>query len=73
MGQEVVEKKHDLCRSGVGTLLYLTKHSRPDITNAVRKLSKSMDGVSKLKLRELRRVAKFVLDTQDLGCVLCQP
>ena len=33
-------------RSGVGTLLYLTKHSRPDITNPVRELSKSMDGAS---------------------------
>ena len=26
-----------------------------------------MDGASKLQLRELRRVAKFVLDTKDLG------
>ena len=26
-----------------------------------------MDGASKLQLRELRRVAEFVLDTQDLG------
>ena len=34
--------------SGVGTLLYLTKHSRPDIANAVCELSKSMDGASKL-------------------------
>ena len=24
-------------------MLYLTKHSRPDITNAVRELSKTMD------------------------------
>ena len=58
-------------RSVVGTLLYLTKHSRPDITNAVRELSKSMDGASKLQLRELRRVEKFVLDTKDLGlCIV---
>ena len=50
-------------------MLYLTpaKHSRPDITNAVRELSKSMDGASKLQLREPRRVAKFVLETKDLG------
>ena len=26
-----------------------------------------MDGASKLQLRVLRRVAKFVLDTKDLG------
>ena len=47
--------------------MYLTKYSRPDITNAVRELSKSMDGASKLQLQELRRVAKFVLDTKHLG------
>ena len=55
VGQKVVEdedkvneKEQALYRSGVGTVLNLTKHSRPDITNAVRELSKSMDGASKL-------------------------
>ena len=74
VGQKVVEdedkfnkKEQALYRSGVGTLLYLTKHSRPHITNAVRELSKSMDGASKFQLGELRRVAKFVFDTKDLG------
>ena len=43
---KVDEKTQFLYRSGVGTLLYLTKHSRPDITNPVRELSKSMDGAS---------------------------
>ena len=41
---KVDEKTQSMYRSGVGTLLYLTKHSRPDITNPVRELSKSMDG-----------------------------
>ena len=55
----------------MGTLLYLTKHSRPDITNAGQKLSKCMDGAIKLQLRELKRVAKFALDTKDLGlCIV---
>ena len=31
--------EHATYRSGVGTLLYLTKHSRPDLCNAVRELS----------------------------------
>ena len=78
MGQKVVEdedkvteKEQALDRSGVGTLFYLTKHSRPDIANAVRELPKSMDGVSKLQLRELKRVAKFVFNTKDLGlCIV---
>ena len=43
---KVDEKTQFMYRSGVGTLLYLTKHSRPDITNPVRELSKSMDGAS---------------------------
>ena len=64
---KVTEKEQALYRSGVGTLLYLTKHSRPDITNGVRELSKGMDGASKFPLRELRRVAKSVLDTKNLG------
>ena len=33
-------------RSGVGMLLYLVKHSRPDIANPVRELSKVLDGSS---------------------------
>ena len=55
----------------MGTLWYLTKHSRLDITNAVRELSKSMDRVSRLQLQELKRFAKFVLDMKDLGlCIV---
>ena len=54
---KVTEKEQALYQSGMGTLLYLTKHFRPDISNPVRELSKSMDGASKLQLRELRRVA----------------
>ena len=33
---KVNAKDHETYRSGVGTLLYLTKHSRPDISNPVR-------------------------------------
>ena len=47
---KIMEKEEAFYQSGVGTLLHLTKHSRLDITNAVRELSKSMDGASKLQL-----------------------
>ena len=74
VGQKVVEnedklteKEQALYRSGVGTLLYLTKHSRPDITNVVRELSKSMDGASKLQLKELRICVRY----QNLGVAHC--
>ena len=33
---KVDEKTQSMYRSGVGTLLYLTKHSRPDMTTPVR-------------------------------------
>ena len=41
---KVDEKTQSMYRSGVGTMLYLTKHSRLDITNLVRELSNCMDG-----------------------------
>ena len=52
-GTEINEKQQQEYQSGIGTLLYLTKHSRPDIANAVSELSKSMDGASKLQFREM--------------------
>ena len=54
-------------RSGVGMLLYLVKHSRPDIANAVRELSKVMDGATNASKKELFRVIKYVIDTENLG------
>ena len=60
-------EKQTLYRSVVGMLLYLIKHSRPDIGNAVRELAKGMDMASPAALKECERVAKFVLDTKNLG------
>jgi hypothetical protein len=48
-------------------LLYLVKHSRPDIANAVRELSKALDGTSPAGFKELLRVLKYVIDTKDLA------
>ena len=58
---KVDEEKQSMYRSGVGTLLYLTKYSRPDITNPVREISKSMDGASMTHVMEMYRVINFVL------------
>ena len=63
---KVDEKTQSMYRSGVGTLFYLTKHSRPDITNPVRELSKSMDGASMAQVTEKYRVIKFVLEMKTL-------
>ena len=54
-------------RSGVGMLLYFVKHSRPDISNTVRELSKVLDFANELAYREMLRCIKFVLDSEDLG------
>ena len=58
---KVDEKTQSMYRSGVGTLLYLTKQSRPDITNPVRELSKNMDGASMAQVTEMYRVINFFL------------
>ena len=49
-------KEHAIYRCGVGTLFYLTKHSRPDICNAVRELSKTMDRPAPIHLKEMYRI-----------------
>ncbi len=64
------EHQQEMYRSGVGMLLYLVKHSRPDIANAVRELSKCMTGANAAAYKELLRVIKFVLDTRDYGLKL---
>ena len=66
-GTRINKKQQQEYQSVVGPLLYLTKHSRPNIANEVCELSKSMDGASKLQFREMLQVIKFILDTKDLG------
>jgi hypothetical protein len=51
-------------------LLYLVKLSRPDLSNAVRELSKVMDGATKFHMNILLRAIKFVLLTKDRGIVV---
>ena len=64
---KVNTEDHETYRSGVGTLLYLTKHSRPDICNPVRELSKAMDVPAPAHLKEMYKLIRFVLSTKDYG------
>ena len=64
---KVNAKDHETYRSGVGTLLYLTKHRRPDIRNPVRELSKTMDAPAPAHLKEMYKLIRFVLSTKDYG------
>ena len=59
--------EHNIYRSTVGMLLYLVKHLRPDIANAVRELSKVLDKPSYRAYKEMCRVSKYVLDTHRYG------
>ena len=51
---EIIGKKEQSkYRTGVGMLLFLVKHSRPDIANRTRELSKVLDGANKGAYKEL--------------------
>jgi hypothetical protein len=50
--------------------LQFVKHSRPDIANPVRELSKCMDKATEAAYKEMLRVVKFVLDTRNFGLFL---
>jgi hypothetical protein len=50
-------------RSGVGMLLYLVQHSRPDISNAARDLSKVFDGATAGQWKEWIRAIKYGIAT----------
>mmetsp|Transcript_23925 Transcript_23925/g.36370 ORF Transcript_23925/g.36370 Transcript_23925/m.36370 type:complete len:136 (+) Transcript_23925:1421-1828(+) len=57
----------DQYRSGVGMLLYLVKHSRPDISNPVRELSKAITKASSTQYSEMLRIMKYVDQTKNFG------
>jgi hypothetical protein len=56
-----------ICRSVVGSLLYLMKPSRPDIANALWELSKCINGATPSAFKEMKHLEKFVMDTDDYG------
>ena len=60
-------------QSIVGTLLYLTKFSRPDLANSVRELTKVMDGLTKCDIKMMLRVVKYIKDTRNLGLKMVRP
>ena len=46
-------------------LLYLLKHSMPDLSSPIRELSKGMDLAGLVQLKELKRVMKYTIDTKE--------
>jgi len=67
IGSELKIDQQKLYRSGVGMLLYLLKHSRPDLLNPIRELSKEMDLAGLVHVKELMRVVKYVIETKEKG------
>ena len=66
----LTEEEQQEYRSGVGSLLYLIKHSRPELSNSVRELSKTMDKANKYHQKALYRAIKFVQATKTRQLIL---
>jgi hypothetical protein len=58
-------EQQKLYRSGVGMLLYLVKHSIPDISNATRELSKVGDGATEAHWKQFLRAIKYTVQTKS--------
>ena len=53
-------------------MLYLLKHSRPELSNPIRELSRCMSGPIEENMDEMYRVIKWVIDNPDVGWK-CKP
>ena len=65
--EKVTKEEQSKYRTGVGVLLFLIKHSHPNIANCTRELSKVLDGATESTYKEMLRVIKFVIDTKNWG------
>ena len=61
-----MKEQHRFMR-GVGSLNYLVKLSRPDLSNAVRELSKGMKQATTRQWTYLIRAINYVCNTKNLG------
>ena len=64
-----MEDKKEYC-FGVCMLFYLVKHSRSDIANSTRELSKAKNEVNPVVFKELLHMTKYILDTKNFGLKL---
>ena len=58
-------EKQSYYQSGVGILLWIMKHSCPDIANSVREASKVMDRANQAHWKYSMQIIKYVLDTRN--------
>ena len=64
--------KHKRYRSGVGKLMYLAKHTRPDISNAVRDLARHMHAPNEGHWKAMEHCIRYVRYTKDRNLVIKQ-
>ena len=60
----ISDHDQNLYRSGVSMLLFLVKHTRPDLSNSTGELSKVMNKATEGHMKELCRVIKYAMDTK---------
>ena len=63
----ISDEKHENYRTVVGKLLFLLKHSRPDLGNAVQELSKVLDNTEETHYCAMERCVDFVIKTRYYG------
>jgi len=67
-GETVIDsEQQSMFRTRVGMLLDLTKHSRPEICNAVRELTKVLGKATPGHYKMMIRIKKYIMDTKDFG------
>ena len=65
--QMVGPEEQSLCRTAVGMLMFCVKHSRLDIMNPTRELSKLLGKATPGAMKEMKRIVKHVIDAKGLG------
>ena len=63
----VSNEEHEQYRTGVSMLLYLIKHTQPDISNSVRGLTRLNDGPRVNAMKEMKHIIKNVVDIGNQG------
>ena len=65
--EKISTKDQQDYQSGIGMLLYLMKHLRPNLATMTRKLSKANDDANPVAYKELFHVIKYVTNTKRHG------
>ena len=60
------ELEHHTYRSGLGSLLYLLKHSKPDLSNPIRELSRCMASLIPDNRQEMHRIIQWVINKKNM-------